>query len=40
MLMMFPFVLSSYGRVYATAADPYHHTVGPTTTYGMGTVVS
>lgn len=27
-----------YGRVYATAADPYHHAVGPTTTYGMGTV--
>lgn len=29
-----------YGRVYATAADPYHHSVGPTTTYGVGTVVS
>nr|XP_057940265.1 RNA binding protein fox-1 homolog 1-like isoform X2 [Doryrhamphus excisus] len=27
-----------YGRVYATAADPYHHSVGPTTTYGVGTV--
>uniref|UniRef100_H3CRM9 RNA binding fox-1 homolog 1, like n=1 Tax=Tetraodon nigroviridis TaxID=99883 RepID=H3CRM9_TETNG len=29
-----------YGRVYATAADPYHHSVGPTTTYGVGTVAS
>jgi len=29
-----------YGRVYATAADPYHHSVGPTTTYGVGTMVS
>lgn len=37
---MFPLHLGSYGRVYATAADPYHHAVGPTTTYGMGTVVS
>eukprot|EP00066_Takifugu_rubripes_P010124 XP_003977690.1 PREDICTED: RNA binding protein fox-1 homolog 1-like [Takifugu rubripes] len=27
-----------YGRVYTTAADPYHHSVGPTTTYGVGTV--
>ncbi|KAG2457444.1 RFX1L protein, partial [Polypterus senegalus] len=27
-----------YGRVYAAAADPYHHTVGPTATYGVGTV--
>uniref|UniRef100_A0A8C6M4N9 RNA binding protein fox-1 homolog n=1 Tax=Nothobranchius furzeri TaxID=105023 RepID=A0A8C6M4N9_NOTFU len=29
-----------YGRVFATAADPYHHSVGPTTTYGVGTVAS
>ncbi|MBN3289402.1 RFX1L protein, partial [Polypterus senegalus] len=29
-----------YGRVYAAAADPYHHTVGPTATYGVGTVAS
>ncbi|XP_061531660.1 RNA binding protein fox-1 homolog 1-like [Phyllopteryx taeniolatus] len=29
-----------YGRVYTTAADPYHHSVGPTTTYGVGTVAS
>uniref|UniRef100_A0A8C4XI37 RNA binding protein fox-1 homolog n=1 Tax=Erpetoichthys calabaricus TaxID=27687 RepID=A0A8C4XI37_ERPCA len=29
-----------YGRVYTAAADPYHHTVGPTATYGVGTVVS
>ncbi|KAG7270148.1 hypothetical protein CRUP_027218 [Coryphaenoides rupestris] len=29
-----------YGRVYTTAADPYHHTVGPTTTYGVGTMAS
>uniref|UniRef100_A0A3Q3MS73 RNA binding protein fox-1 homolog 3 n=1 Tax=Mastacembelus armatus TaxID=205130 RepID=A0A3Q3MS73_9TELE len=29
----------SYGRVYATA-DPYHHTIGPTTTYSVGTMVS
>ncbi|XP_028836811.1 RNA binding protein fox-1 homolog 1-like [Denticeps clupeoides] len=29
-----------YGRVYATATDPYHHSVGPTTTYGVGTVAS
>uniref|UniRef100_A0A8C6T429 RNA binding fox-1 homolog 1, like n=1 Tax=Neogobius melanostomus TaxID=47308 RepID=A0A8C6T429_9GOBI len=29
-----------YGRVYATTADPYHHSVGPTTTYGVGTMVS
>ncbi|KAM6967720.1 RNA binding protein fox-1 homolog 1-like [Aplochiton taeniatus] len=28
-----------YGRVYATA-DPYHHTVGPTTAYGVGTMAS
>ncbi|TMS10910.1 RNA binding protein fox-1-like protein 1-like [Larimichthys crocea] len=27
-----------YGRVYTTAADPYHHSVGPTTTYGVGTM--
>ncbi|KAM4698207.1 RNA binding protein fox-1 homolog 1 isoform 9-T9 [Rhinophrynus dorsalis] len=26
----------SYGRVYA--ADPYHHTLAPTATYGVGTV--
>uniref|UniRef100_A0A3Q3JH55 RNA binding protein fox-1 homolog n=1 Tax=Monopterus albus TaxID=43700 RepID=A0A3Q3JH55_MONAL len=29
-----------YGRVYATAADPYHHSVGPTTSYGVGTMAS
>ncbi|KAM4600497.1 RNA binding protein fox-1 homolog 1-like [Polymixia lowei] len=29
-----------YGRVYATTADPYHHSVGPTTTYGVGTMAS
>ncbi|XP_076826689.1 RNA binding protein fox-1 homolog 1-like isoform X2 [Brachyhypopomus gauderio] len=29
-----------YGRVYATATDPYHHSVGPTTTYGVGTMAS
>uniref|UniRef100_A0A673FP66 RNA binding protein fox-1 homolog n=1 Tax=Sinocyclocheilus rhinocerous TaxID=307959 RepID=A0A673FP66_9TELE len=29
-----------YGRVYATATDPYHHSVGPTTTYGIGTMAS
>uniref|UniRef100_A0A3Q3JZA6 RNA binding protein fox-1 homolog n=1 Tax=Monopterus albus TaxID=43700 RepID=A0A3Q3JZA6_MONAL len=29
----------SYGRVYATA-DPYHHTIGPTATYSVGTMVS
>ncbi|XP_037532820.1 RNA binding protein fox-1 homolog 1-like [Nematolebias whitei] len=29
-----------YGRVYATAADPYHHSVGPATTYGVGTMAS
>ncbi|XP_062421606.1 RNA binding protein fox-1 homolog 1-like isoform X1 [Pungitius pungitius] len=29
-----------YGRIYATAADPYHHSVGPTTTYGVGTMAS
>ncbi|KFU85920.1 RNA binding protein fox-1 3, partial [Chaetura pelagica] len=28
----------SYGRVYA-AADPYHHTIGPTATYSIGTMV-
>ncbi|XP_051015121.1 RNA binding protein fox-1 homolog 3 isoform X3 [Acomys russatus] len=27
----------SYGRVYA-AADPYHHTIGPTATYSIGTM--
>ncbi|XP_043923998.1 RNA binding protein fox-1 homolog 3 isoform X2 [Protopterus annectens] len=27
----------SYGRVYATA-DPYHHTIGPATTYSVGTM--
>ncbi|XP_061091675.1 RNA binding protein fox-1 homolog 1-like isoform X2 [Conger conger] len=26
-----------YGRVYAAATDPYHHSVGPTATYGVGT---
>ncbi|XP_069039114.1 RNA binding protein fox-1 homolog 1-like [Lepisosteus oculatus] len=30
----------SYGRVYAAAADPYHHSVGPAATYGVGTVAS
>ncbi|XP_012891790.1 PREDICTED: RNA binding protein fox-1 homolog 3 [Dipodomys ordii] len=29
----------SYGRVYA-AADPYHHTIGPTATYSIGTMAS
>ncbi|KAL0985177.1 hypothetical protein UPYG_G00153780 [Umbra pygmaea] len=29
-----------YGRVYTAAADPYHHSVGPTTTYGVGTMAS
>ncbi|XP_011483663.1 RNA binding protein fox-1 homolog 1-like isoform X2 [Oryzias latipes] len=29
-----------YGRVYTTTADPYHHSVGPTTTYGVGTMAS
>ncbi|KTF84146.1 hypothetical protein cypCar_00028083 [Cyprinus carpio] len=29
-----------YGRIYATATDPYQHSVGPTTTYGVGTVAS
>lgn len=28
----------SYGRVYA-ATDPYHHTIGPTATYSIGTMV-
>ncbi|XP_077304950.1 RNA binding protein fox-1 homolog 1 isoform X4 [Lithobates pipiens] len=28
----------SYGRVYAT--DPYHHTLAPTATYGVGAVAS
>ncbi|XP_039536082.1 RNA binding protein fox-1 homolog 1-like isoform X2 [Pimephales promelas] len=28
-----------YGRVYTTT-DPYHHSVGPTTTYGVGTMAS
>lgn len=28
----------SYGRVYA-AADPYHHAIGPTATYSIGTMV-
>lgn len=32
--LLFP----SYGRVYA-AADPYHHTIGPTATYSIGTMV-
>lgn len=30
--------LFSYGRLYA--ADPYHHTLTPATTYGVGAVVS
>ncbi|XP_051576926.1 RNA binding protein fox-1 homolog 1-like isoform X2 [Myxocyprinus asiaticus] len=29
-----------YGRVYAAATDPYHHSVGPTTSYGVGTMAS
>ncbi|XP_031708819.1 RNA binding protein fox-1 homolog 1-like isoform X2 [Anarrhichthys ocellatus] len=29
-----------YGRIYTTAADPYHHSLGPTTTYGVGTMAS
>uniref|UniRef100_A0A8C2HDA1 RNA binding protein fox-1 homolog n=1 Tax=Cyprinus carpio TaxID=7962 RepID=A0A8C2HDA1_CYPCA len=29
-----------YGRIYATATDPYQHSMGPTTTYGVGTVAS
>ncbi|XP_043915395.1 RNA binding protein fox-1 homolog 3-like [Protopterus annectens] len=29
-----------YGRVYAAAADPYHHAVGPAATYGVGAVAS
>ncbi|KAM3872834.1 RNA binding protein fox-1 homolog 1-like [Diretmus argenteus] len=29
-----------YGRVYAATTDPYHHSVGPTTTYGVGTMAS
>ncbi|KAM9405006.1 RNA binding protein fox-1 homolog 1-like isoform 8-T14 [Salvelinus alpinus] len=29
-----------YGRVYAAATDPYHHSVGPTATYGVGTMAS
>ncbi|XP_064423462.1 RNA binding protein fox-1 homolog 3 [Latimeria chalumnae] len=29
----------SYGRVY-TAADPYHHTIGPAATYSIGTMAS
>ncbi|XP_066568869.1 RNA binding protein fox-1 homolog 1-like [Amia ocellicauda] len=29
-----------YGRVYTAAADPYHHSVGPTATYGVGTMAS
>lgn len=32
--LLFP----SYGRVYA-ATDPYHHTIGPTATYSIGTMV-
>ncbi|KAK7825818.1 hypothetical protein U0070_008574 [Myodes glareolus] len=28
------FFLCSYGRVYA--ADPYHHTLAPAPTYGVG----
>lgn len=33
--LCFPF---SYGRVYA--ADPYHHTLAPAPTYGVGAMVS
>uniref|UniRef100_A0A8C9UXL1 RNA binding protein fox-1 homolog n=1 Tax=Scleropages formosus TaxID=113540 RepID=A0A8C9UXL1_SCLFO len=29
-----------YGRVYTATADPYHHSVGPTATYGVGTMAS
>ncbi|XP_076136242.1 RNA binding protein fox-1 homolog 1-like isoform X3 [Alosa pseudoharengus] len=29
-----------YGRVYASTTDPYHHSVGPTATYGVGTMAS
>ncbi|XP_029455020.1 RNA binding protein fox-1 homolog 3 isoform X3 [Rhinatrema bivittatum] len=29
----------SYGRLYA-AAEPYHHTIGPATTYSIGTMAS
>ncbi|MGH0172465.1 UNVERIFIED_CONTAM: hypothetical protein FKN15_063425 [Acipenser sinensis] len=29
-----------YGRVFTTAPDPYHHTVGPAATYGVSTVCS
>ncbi|KAJ3598580.1 hypothetical protein NHX12_002089 [Muraenolepis orangiensis] len=29
-----------YGRVYAAAADPYHHAMGPAATYGVGTMAS
>ncbi|KAJ8354894.1 hypothetical protein SKAU_G00224610 [Synaphobranchus kaupii] len=29
-----------YGRVYTTTADPYHHSVGPAATYGVGTMAS
>lgn len=32
------YFLFSYGRVYA--ADPYHHTLAPAATYGVGAVVS
>lgn len=32
------FFLCSYGRVYA--ADPYHHTLAPAPTYGVGAMVS
>ncbi|XP_078713291.1 RNA binding protein fox-1 homolog 3-like isoform X6 [Lampetra fluviatilis] len=28
----------SYGRVYAAAADPYHHAIGPAATYGVSTM--
>ncbi|CAN0286087.1 unnamed protein product [Lampetra planeri] len=30
----------SYGRVYAAAADPYHHAIGPAATYGVSTMAS
>uniref|UniRef100_A0A8B9J8E5 RNA binding fox-1 homolog 3b n=1 Tax=Astyanax mexicanus TaxID=7994 RepID=A0A8B9J8E5_ASTMX len=32
-------LVNSYGRVYATA-DPYHHSIAPTNTYSVGTMVS
>ncbi|KAK9513904.1 hypothetical protein VZT92_027405 [Zoarces viviparus] len=29
-----------YGRIYTTATDPYHHSLGPTAAYGVGTMAS